>query len=76
MITVSAAGVAVIIEPDAADYEARIAAAWATLTKGNVACGCCDSDRDYIGRVNEVGGILGRPAWDGGREARPVSVSA
>lgn len=74
MIAVCGAGIAVVIDesdPGAvidggpAGHAARASAAWAALTADNPACSCCDSASSYRQRVNEVGAILGMPAWNG-----------
>ena len=43
----------------------KLAAIWSKLTKVNVACACCSSDIEYVGRVNEIADIIGVPHWKG-----------
>lgn len=48
-----------------ADDSQKMAAVWSKLTENNVACSCCNSNMEYIGRVNEVARIIGVPPWNG-----------
>ena len=45
--------------------DSKLAAIWSKLTKDNVACSCCSSDIEYVGRVNEIADIIGAPHWQG-----------
>lgn len=53
------------VMPDSA--ESALNDIWRILTQDNVACSCCDSDIQYIDRVNEVADVLGLDHWDGTR---------
>ncbi len=36
---------------------------WAKLTENNPACSCCNSDDEYLTRVNQIGAMIDGRRW-------------